>query len=96
MILAQACMAHRLLAMASPRSSLPACFTLHTSPLLSLPHPLVTPIAVQATSVLRLLHEFYTDARKHAFVHAFNHNQSEFDFKRMLDSMGHDTSEIPR
>lgn len=36
------------------------------------------------------------DEQKHAFVHAFNHRQADFDFKRMLDSLGHDTSQLPR
>jgi hypothetical protein len=40
--------------------------------------------------------EFYTQEQKYSFVHAFNHRQSEFDFKRMLDSMGHATAELPR
>lgn len=44
---------------------------------------------------MRMLHEFYTQPQKYSFVHAFNHNQSEFDFKRMLDSLGHDTSALP-
>lgn len=45
---------------------------------------------------MRMVHEFYTERAKHAFVHAFNHNPPSFDFKRMLDSMGHDTSNLPR
>eukprot|EP00887_Chlorella_sp_A99_P003330 scaffold26.g3330.t1 len=49
-----------------------------------------------AEALLRLLHEFYTDDQKHGFVWKFNHMQSEFDFKRMLDSLGHDTSSLPR
>lgn len=40
--------------------------------------------------------EFYTDPAKHKFVHTFNHDQKSFDFKRMLDSLGHDTSDLPR
>lgn len=51
---------------------------------------------VDAQALLRMVHQYYTDPQKHAFVWAFNHNQSEFDFKRLLDSMGHDTSQLPR
>ena len=41
------------------------------------------------------MHEFYTDDRKYSgFVSPFNHRQAEFDFKRMLDSLGHDTSQL--
>ena len=53
--------------------------------------------AVSAVSLMSNCHEFYSDrGRKGAFVHAFNHRQTEFDFKRMLDSMGHDTSQLNR
>lgn len=51
--------------------------------------------ALQAEQLTRLLHDFYTADQKYSFVHAFNHRQSEFDFKRMLDSLGHDTSQLP-
>lgn len=50
----------------------------------------------QASTLMRLTHEYYTDPKKHQFVHSFNHSPSSFDFKRMLDSMGHDTSNLPR
>lgn len=55
-----------------------------------------SPSNSQATSLMRMVHEFYTERAKHVFVHAFNHAPSTFDFKRMLDSMGHDTSNLPR
>lgn len=53
--------------------------------------------ALQATSLLSHCHQFYTDLNgaKAGFVRAFNHRQNEFDFKRMLDSLGHDTSKLP-
>ena len=54
------------------------------------------PAALQAEQLTRLVGEFYTQEQKYSFVHAFNHRQSEFDFKRMLDSMGHATAELPR
>lgn len=54
------------------------------------------PATTQAEQLTRLLHDFYTNEQKYGFVHAFNHRQSEFDFKRMLDSLGHDTSQLPR
>lgn len=50
---------------------------------------------LEASTLMRLTHEFYLDPRKHAFVRAFNHKPSEFDLKRMMDSMGHDTSQLP-
>ena len=65
-------------------------------------HPLLPtntppcPAALQAEQLTRLVGEFYTQEQKYSFVHAFNHRQSEFDFKRMLDSMGHATAELPR
>lgn len=49
----------------------------------------------EAEQLTRLLHDFYTVDQKYSFVHAFNHRQSEFDLKRMLDSLGHDTSQLP-
>jgi ATP synthase F1 complex assembly factor 1 len=53
--------------------------------------------AVSAVSLMSNCHEFYSDrGQKGAFVHAFNHRQAEFDLKRMLDSMGHDTSTLNR
>lgn len=54
------------------------------------------PYCTQAQSLMKLLHDFYTEPTKYGFVHAFNHAQSEFDFKRMLDMLGHDTSALPR
>ena len=51
---------------------------------------------LQASTLIRLAHEFYTDSKKHQFVHTFNHAPSSFDFKRMLDSMGHNTADIPQ
>lgn len=61
-----------------------------TVPALSTP-----PLPPQAEQLTRLLHDFYTVDQKYSFVHAFNHRQSEFDLKRMLDSLGHDTSQLP-
>lgn len=52
--------------------------------------------APQAEQLTRLLHDFYTVDQKYSFVHAFNHRQSEFDLKRMLDSLGHDTAQLPQ
>lgn len=50
---------------------------------------------ISAVSLMSNCHEFYTNRdQKGAFVHAFNHRQAEFDYKRMLDSMGHDTSQL--
>lgn len=51
---------------------------------------------VQAQTLMRLVHEFYIERKKYDFVYAFNHAPSTFDFKRLLDSMGHDSSELPR
>lgn len=51
---------------------------------------------MQAEQLTRLLHDFYTQDQKYSFVHAFNHRQADFDYKRMLDSMGHDTAQLPR
>jgi hypothetical protein len=45
---------------------------------------------------MKLLYDFYAQPLKYGFVHAFNHQQSEFDFKKMLDSLGHDTSTVPQ
>jgi hypothetical protein len=45
---------------------------------------------------MRLFYDFYTQPQKRHFLHAFNHRQSEFDLKRMLDSLMHDTSQLPR
>lgn len=52
--------------------------------------------ALQASSLSAHCHQFYTDPNgaKAGFVRAFNHRQHEFDFKRMLDSLGHDTSKL--
>lgn len=36
------------------------------------------------------------DQKYPSFVYNFNHRQADFDYKRMLDSMGHDTSQLPR
>jgi len=53
--------------------------------------------AISAVSLMSNCHEFYSDrGQKGNFVHAFNHRQTEFDLKRMLDSMGHDTSQLNR
>jgi hypothetical protein len=67
-------------------------------PTLHLPAPALLPhvALLQAEQLTRLVGEFYTQEQKYSFVHAFNHRQSEFDFKRMLDSMGHATAELPR
>ena len=63
-----------------------------TYPFRHLPHPLV-----QAETLTRLVHEFYTEDPKFVeFVRPFNHAPAQFDFKRMLDSMGHDSSQLPR
>lgn len=51
--------------------------------------------ATQALSLIHNTHDFFTDAgAKRAFVHAFNKKSDEFDYKRMLDSMGHATDRI--
>ena len=45
---------------------------------------------------MRLVHEFYTQPPKYdGFVRPFNHKPSDFDFKRFMDSLGHDTSRLP-
>jgi len=50
--------------------------------------------ALAATSLMANCHEFYVDrGAKSAFVNAFNHRQTDFDFKKMLDSMGHATGD---
>lgn len=49
---------------------------------------------LEAQTLLRLSEDFYLDPRKHEFVRAFNHKPSDFDLKRMLDSLGHDTSNL--
>ena len=60
---------------------------------------ILQPIALDALNAVSLMsncHEFYTNrGQKGAFVHAFNHRQQEFDYKKMLDSMAHDTSQLP-
>lgn len=56
------------------------------------PHAL-DPLA--AVSLMSNAHEFYADrGAKGGFVHAFNHAPAQFDLKKMLDSMGHDTSQL--
>lgn len=50
----------------------------------------------EAQCIVRLFYDFYTQSQKRHFLHAFNHRQSEFDLKRMLDSLMHDTSQLPR
>ena len=53
--------------------------------------------AISAISLMSNCHEFYSNSgQKGNFVHQFNHRQQEFDFKKMLDSMGHDTSQLFR
>lgn len=51
---------------------------------------------IQAMSLLSNCHEYYADrgGAKAGFLHCFNHRQSEFDFKKMLDSMGHTTDGV--
>jgi len=53
--------------------------------------------ALSAVSLMANCHEYYVDrGSKGHFVHAFNHRQAEFDFKKMLDSMGHATDQLHR
>ncbi|PRW45501.1 assembly factor 1 for F1 component of mitochondrial ATP synthase [Chlorella sorokiniana] len=61
---------------------------------------IVSPNAVsrlEAETLTRLLHDFYTiDQKYYGFVHPFNHRQADFDLKKMLDSLGHDTTQLPQ
>lgn len=50
---------------------------------------------ISAKSLISNCHEYYADRNaKGAFVHAFNHRPREFDFIKMLDSMGHTTAKL--
>lgn len=52
---------------------------------------------IQAMSLMLNAHEYFTDfGAKREFVHIFNNRPNEFDFKKLLDSMGHDSSRLPR
>lgn len=52
---------------------------------------------IQAMSLMHNAHEYFTDfGAKREFVHTFNNRPNEFDFKKLLDSMGHDSSRLPR
>lgn len=52
---------------------------------------------VSAGSLLANCHEFYIDrGTKGAFVHAFNHRPQDFNFVKMLDSMGHATEDLKK
>ena len=75
---------------------MPSCRPDKCARVLTDPSVLCLRMRLQAQSLLKNLHDFYTDGQKYGFVHSFNHAQSEFDFKRMLDSMGHDTSALPQ
>lgn len=51
---------------------------------------------LQALSLMKNGHDFFSDfGSKRAFVHAFNRKPEEFDFKKMLDSLGHATDRLP-
>jgi ATP synthase F1 complex assembly factor 1 len=52
--------------------------------------------AIQAASLMHNAHEYFTDfGAKREFVHTFNRHPERFDFKKLLDSMGHATDRIP-
>lgn len=51
--------------------------------------------AIQASSLMHNAHDFFTDfGGKRELVHTFNRKPEVFDFKKLLDSMGHDTSRL--
>ena len=51
--------------------------------------------AIQASSLMHNAHEYFTDfGAKREFVHLFNKRPEQFDFKKMLDSMGHATDRL--
>lgn len=53
--------------------------------------------SIQSMSLMENIHDFFTDrGSKRAFVHAFNKRPEAFDFKKMLDSMGHATDRLTR
>ena len=52
--------------------------------------------SIQVASLMHNAHEYFTDfGAKREFVHLFNNRPGEFDFKKLLDSMGHDSSRLP-
>ncbi len=51
--------------------------------------------AIQASSLMHNAHEYFTDfGAKREFVHVFNKRPEQFDFKKLLDSMGHATDRL--
>jgi ATP synthase F1 complex assembly factor 1 len=51
--------------------------------------------AIQASSLMHNAHEYFTDfGAKREFVQAFNKRPERFDFKKLLDSMGHATDGV--
>lgn len=83
--------------------AMPALVLTHYTELMSDKHivlvrgDIVDPTACsrgEAEQLTRQLHEFYTQGKKYRFVHSFNHRQADFDMKKMLDSLQHDTSQL--
>lgn len=45
---------------------------------------------LQARTLMVLAHAFYTDPMNYQHVHNFNHDPDRFDYKEILQQLGHD------